>query len=127
MEKINTALDRAISKFRSDLEAGYEKGLYKSENFDSYLLGRLKGEVNIVRDVVTVSPLKESWLDVVLASARGDMEEAIDDFLDGEEPAKFDVLEASVYAETIDAETDEDGDLVSEEIRYEVVFTVYSE
>jgi len=127
MSKIDTALDRATGKFRRDLEEGYEKGLYKSENFDSYLMGRIKGQVLISRDVVRVDSLHESVLDVLLTTVREDMEEVIDDFLDGEEPAKFDVLEASLYAETIDAETDEEGSLVFEEVRYELVFTVYSE
>ena len=126
MNKIDTALNRAIGKFRRDLEEGYEKGLYKSENFDSYLMGRLNGDILRVEGVVQVDP-SQNLFEVLLDEAKDNLAEEVDIFLEGEEPAKFDVLEASLYAETIDAETDEDGELVFEEIRYEVVFTVYSE
>lgn len=126
MDKVNKTLDRVFEKLGTDLRAGYDRGLFKSENFDSYLMGRLKGDILHVVDSVVVSG-DDDALTEVLNNARGSVAEEVEDFLDGTEPSKFDVLEASMLVETVDAEVDEEGDLVTEDIRFQVVFTVYAE
>lgn len=129
MSKIDTTLDRVFEKLGTDLRVGLDRGLFKSENFDSYLMGRLRGNILNVSGTLVVNPQREDALSEVLDDAKDSVREEIKDFLDEESvaPTKFDILEASILVETVDAELDEDGSVVVEDIRYAIVFTVYAE